>query len=126
MASSTTGNSDHPHQSTPAPVAADLVGRAGLHAKLDAGRHLPLTLVAAPAGYGKSTAITQWLEEEKVPSAWVSVDEGDSDLRVLLSHLVAAIHTLSPKASRDIGAWTDASEMPSIATLSGSLGDAMQ
>jgi LuxR family maltose regulon positive regulatory protein len=108
------------------PVAADLVCRAGLHAKLDAGRHLPLALVAASARYGKSTAITHWLEEKKVPSACVSLDEKDSALRVFLSCLVAAIHTLSPKACRDTAAWTDASEMPSIATLSGSLGQDTQ
>ena len=49
------------------PVAADLVYCAGLHAKLDAGRHLPLTLVANPAGFGKRTAITHWLKEDNAP-----------------------------------------------------------
>jgi ATP/maltotriose-dependent transcriptional regulator MalT len=104
------------------PVAAELVCHARLHAKLDAEYHLLLTLVAAPAGYDNSATITQGF----VPSAWVSLGEGDSDLRVFLSCLVTAIRTLSPNACRDTAEWTDALAMPSIATLSEAFGDDMQ
>ena len=62
------------------PEPEDLVCRQALHERLDAGLKLPLTLVAAPAGYGKSTAVAHWLEELDRPSAWVSLDEGAGDL----------------------------------------------
>ncbi len=42
------------------PLAPDLVAREPLVARLEAGRQLPLTLVSAPAGYGKSTVVSQW------------------------------------------------------------------
>ncbi len=60
------------------PVAVDIVCRENLHQRLNAGLHLPLTLVAAPAGYGKSTAVAHWLEQLDIPSAWISLDEGES------------------------------------------------
>jgi LuxR family maltose regulon positive regulatory protein len=99
------------------PVAADLFCRAVPHVKLDAGRHLPLTLVSSPAGYGNCTVTTHWLGERSVPLARVSLYEGDSDFRIFLSYLVAAIRTFSPKAG-DTAARTDASETHLTATLS--------
>ena len=44
------------------PVAEDIMCRVSLHQRLEAGLALPLTLVSAPAGYGKSTLISHWLE----------------------------------------------------------------
>ncbi len=66
------------------PVAADIVWRRRLHSRLDEGRHRPLTLVSAPAGYGKSTLVSHWLETLDEPCAWLSLDEADGDLRVFL------------------------------------------
>jgi LuxR family maltose regulon positive regulatory protein len=60
-------------------VAPDVVCRTALHERLNAGLELPLTLVSAPAGYGKSTLISHWLEKRNVPLAWVSLDGRDSD-----------------------------------------------
>jgi ATP/maltotriose-dependent transcriptional regulator MalT len=44
----------------------------------------PLTLVSAPAGYGKSILISSWLDTSKRPGAWLSLDENDNDLRRFL------------------------------------------
>src|SRR4051794_2365560 len=44
------------------------------------GADSPLTVVCAPAGYGKSTLVTQWLIEAGIPIAWVSLDSYDNDL----------------------------------------------
>jgi LuxR family maltose regulon positive regulatory protein len=57
-----------------------------------------LILVSAPAGYGKTTALGQWLEDCDCPSAWLSLDAGDSDLGVFLTYLVGAIQTVFPDA----------------------------
>ena len=58
----------------------------------------PLTLVSAPAGYGKSTLISCWLEAVDCPTAWLSLDERDNELGVFLSYFLAAIETIFPGA----------------------------
>ncbi len=62
-----------------------------MHAMADAIRR-PVTLVAAPAGYGKTTVVAQGLQGEACPdSAWVSLDPGDNDPARLWSHVAAAL-----------------------------------
>lgn len=61
-------------------IPINLVSRPRLIAWLDERRQCPLTLVSAPAGYGKSTLISSWLDTCKYPSAWLSLDEQDNDL----------------------------------------------
>jgi len=80
------------------PTTRDVVGRAELYERLEEGRHLPLTLVSAPAGYGKTTLVGHWLESRPGPSAWLSLDETENDPRTLLSYLVAAVRTIFPEA----------------------------
>ena len=73
------------------------VARPRLIARLDttlrAGHRL--TVVSAPAGFGKTTLLTDWLAHvdqlAHVPVAWLSLDDGDNDLTRLLTHLVAAL-----------------------------------
>jgi LuxR family maltose regulon positive regulatory protein len=103
------------------PVAADIVCRPALHARLDAGRRVPLSLTAAPAGYGKSTVVSHWLETCGYPSAWLSLDETDSDLRVFVSYLVAAVQTVYPTACQDTLLQLQADELPSTKRLGGLL-----
>jgi LuxR family maltose regulon positive regulatory protein len=57
------------------------------------------TLISAPAGYGKTTLLTQWLEAEEVslPFAWVSVDEQDNDPVRLWMHMVEALRQVVPE-----------------------------
>jgi ATP/maltotriose-dependent transcriptional regulator MalT len=56
-----------------------------------------VTLISAPAGYGKSTLASRWVAACDFPSGWVSLDESDSDLRIFLSYVLAAIRSLFPK-----------------------------
>jgi len=70
-------------------VAPDCVRRERLLARLEAGRGLPLTLVSAPAGYGKSTLVAQWQETTNTPSAWLTCDEADSHDRRSGEHATA-------------------------------------
>jgi LuxR family transcriptional regulator, maltose regulon positive regulatory protein len=67
-------------------------------------RHRKITLVSAPAGYGKSTLLAQWLraEEAGMSIAWVSLDEQDDDPLRLWRHIVAALHLAAPES--DFGA----------------------
>ena len=100
------------------PVTADLVCRTGLHAKLDAGLRLPLTLVSAPAGYGKSTLLSHCLEVGGGSSAWLSLDEADSDIRVFCSYFVAAVRTVFPDACRETLDVLGSGELPPTSVLS--------
>ena len=51
----------------------------------------PLLLVCAPAGYGKSIALTEWVEADPRPSAWLQLDAADNDPVVLLGYLALAL-----------------------------------
>lgn len=53
-----------------------------------------LTLIAAPAGFGKTTVIREWISAGEIPAAWISLDEGDGDPIRFLSYLVVALQTL--------------------------------
>src|SRR5260221_11069343 len=53
-----------------------------------------LTLVSAPAGFGKTTLLAQWLAESGTPAAWVSLGPQDNDPTSFLSYLIAALQTL--------------------------------
>ena len=55
-----------------------------------------LTLVSAPAGFGKTTLIGEWVAGCGRPVAWLSLDEGDSDPRRFLTYLIAALQTVAP------------------------------
>ena len=82
-------------------VSDDLVLRPHLLDRLNRGLDRKLTLVSAPAGFGKTTLVASWLESCHRPSAWFSLDESDNDLFLFLSYLVAAIRTLFPRACGD-------------------------
>ncbi|HRF49189.1 MAG TPA: hypothetical protein PLC98_16270, partial [Anaerolineales bacterium] len=69
-----------------------LVGR--LQRGLAAGR--PLTLVSAPAGYGKTTLVAAWLAGSERPHAWLRLDPADDEPGRFLLHLVAALRCLEP------------------------------
>jgi LuxR family maltose regulon positive regulatory protein len=59
-----------------------------------------LILIAAPAGFGKTTLLAQWLAESPERRvAWLALDAGDADLRVFLTHVAAAVHTVEPDAA---------------------------
>jgi len=103
------------------PVAGDLVHRKELLARLDAGCHLPLTLVSAPAGYGKSTLISHWLETCDLPSAWLSLDENDSDIRLFLTYVLATIRTLFPETGGETENLIRSGELPPVSVLAGFL-----
>lgn len=72
------------------PLRSSLVPRPRLIAKLDAGLAGRLTLISAPAGYGKTTLVAEWLQAGERLAAWLSLDEGDNDPRRLLAYLLAA------------------------------------
>ncbi len=78
------------------PVRRELVARPHLFARLDESLSGKLTLVSAPAGYGKTTLLSAWSRQLGLPVAWLSLDEGDNDPARFLGHLCASIEAAVP------------------------------
>ena len=55
-----------------------------------------LTFILAPAGYGKTTLLSTWLDTCHVPDAWLSLDEHDNDLAVFITGLAEALQRILP------------------------------
>jgi ATP/maltotriose-dependent transcriptional regulator MalT len=83
-----------------------VVARPRLEARLDPRRLPALTLVSAPAGFGKTTLVAEWLDTagRQAAVAWVSLDRGDNDPRLLWSSVVAALRA----SAAEVGDGTEA------------------
>ena len=106
-------------------ISDDIVIRTHLINRLEKNRKKPLTLVSAPAGYGKSILISSWLEEVKCLYAWVSLDEEHNDLRLFLGYFVAAVHQIFPEKLQTIEPYLKASELPPLSIISQDLINAL-
>jgi LuxR family maltose regulon positive regulatory protein len=73
----------------------NVVSRPRLIERLNEGLHGKLTLISAPAGFGKTTLVSQWLAGCGRPAAWLSLDEGENDPARFLTYLVAALQTIA-------------------------------
>jgi LuxR family maltose regulon positive regulatory protein len=84
------------------PPRPEAVPRSRLIERLDDGLHRKLTLVSAPAGFGKTTLLGEWAATLPRPAAWLSLDEGDNDPTRFLSYLVAALRTIAPNMGEGV------------------------
>lgn len=78
------------------------VSRPRLIAQLNACLEKSLTLISAPAGYGKTTLVSSWLAECKIPSAWLSLDDGDNDPIRFLQNILAVLQKNIPAIQPDL------------------------
>ncbi len=85
------------------PLRPSLVPRPHLIEKLNTGLRRKLTLISAPAGFGKTTLVSEWIQQCEHAIAWVSLDKGDNDPARFLAYFVAALHKIAP----DIGEFAD-------------------
>jgi LuxR family maltose regulon positive regulatory protein len=78
------------------PLRPNLVPRSQLIERLNQGLPLghKLTLISAPAGFGKTTLVSEWVAGNERTAAWLSLDEGDNDPIRFLTYLVAALQTI--------------------------------
>ncbi len=77
------------------PPRPKIVLRPRLIERLNEGMHCKLALISAPAGFGKTTLVSEWAAVCDRPVAWLSLDEGDNDPTSFLTYLVAALQTLA-------------------------------
>lgn len=105
------------------PPRPQLVSRPRLVDRLNHGLRLPhgfgrpLTLISAPAGFGKTTLVSHWLAENArhdpaLRVSWLSLDEGDNDLARFLTYLVTAFQRLAPPAGAGLLELLEASPPP--------------
>jgi LuxR family maltose regulon positive regulatory protein len=79
-------------------LPTDVIRRRRLLDLLQAGTEQPLILVSAPAGYGKTTLVNDWLSTLDAPCAWLALDEFDDSLPDFVAYLCAAVATAVPHA----------------------------
>ncbi len=76
------------------PIRSNYVSRPRLIEELNAGLRRKLTLVSAPAGFGKTTLLSDWANQNTLAAAWVSIDEGDNDLACFLTYLISSLQMI--------------------------------
>ena len=76
-----------------------------------------LTLVSAPAGFGKSTLVSEWIVNSGSPAAWLSLDENDNDVARFLVYVISALQTISPKLGMDLVDALQSPQTPSTASI---------
>ncbi len=79
------------------PPRSKIVLRPRLVERLNEGMHCKLILISAPAGFGKTTLVSEWLGVCERQVAWLSLDEGDNDPARFISYLVKALQTIKAK-----------------------------
>jgi len=113
------------------PLRTTVVTRPRLMEKLAAGGHCPLTLISAPAGFGKTTLVTEWItgstptpESTRHPPpatrnqvAWLSLDEEDDDPTRFWTYFVAALQTIKREVGGALLALLQSPQSPPIKTL---------
>jgi LuxR family maltose regulon positive regulatory protein len=81
------------------PIRPELVPRPRLVERLDTRLDRKLTLVSAPAGFGKTTLLGEWasnVDRRKADMAWLSLDDGDNDPARFWAYVIAALQTVRP------------------------------
>lgn len=93
------------------------VMRPRLIERLNAGLHGKLTLVSAPAGFGKTTLVAEWIANDARKASWLSLDDGDSDPVRFFAYTIAALQTIEPKIGVGILKLLESPQPPPIDSL---------
>jgi LuxR family maltose regulon positive regulatory protein len=76
------------------PPRKDLVSRPRLLDALRQGSISKLTMISAPAGYGKTTLLSEWIDLQGMPFGWLSLDSGDNDIDRFQAYLIASLSSI--------------------------------
>src|SRR2546428_12014268 len=100
------------------PLRPHVVIRPRLIERLNEGLHRKLILISAPAGFGKTTLVREWVEGIERPTAWLSLDEGENDPTRFLTYLVAALQTIAATIGEGVlGALQSPHPPPTVSIL---------
>ncbi|GHO47577.1 LuxR C-terminal-related transcriptional regulator [Ktedonospora formicarum] len=95
----------------------NIVIRPRLIERLNEGLYHKLTLISAPAGFGKTTLVSAWAASIERAVAWLSLDEGENDPTGFLTYLIAALQTIVPTIGEGVLHALQASQPPPLETL---------
>jgi LuxR family maltose regulon positive regulatory protein len=84
------------------PRRANLVQRPRLEQSLEDGLKRKLTLISAPAGFGKTTLLSDWFHQNETPVVWLSLDRNDNDLTHYLTHLITGLQEIDATIGKAI------------------------
>ncbi len=102
-----------------------LINRPYLLGRLDQGLRHKLILVSAPAGFGKTTLVSQWLAAAGQPAGWLSLDAGDNQPVQFLRYLCAAVRRSVPQACATLHDLLATLHLPELDYLADLLVDAL-
>ena len=107
------------------PIQPSLVRRPRLVELLENGYQAGkrVTLVSAPAGFGKTTILREWIKttEPEKPFGWLSLDDGDNNPVRFLVYLISAIQTVNQEIGQTILASLNSSQIPPLLELAETL-----
>lgn len=90
-----------------------LVKRSHLIQQLNEGINRKLTLISAPAGFGKTTLVSEWVADCKRPAAWLTLDDGENDVIRFLSYLIASLQTIDVNIGKQLLGMMQSVQLPS-------------
>ena len=96
------------------PPPSNLVFRPRLIEKLNQGIESKVTLISAPAGFGKTTLLSEYAASCDLPLAWYSLDDGDNDPVLFITYLISALQTIEQNIGKGILNLLDLSQPSSI------------
>ena len=76
------------------PLHVSVISRPRLVRRLDEGLDCKLSLIAAPPGFGKTTLVSNWIQQKNIPSSWFSIDETDNDPLQFLTCMITALQNI--------------------------------
>lgn len=98
-------------------ASSHLLSRPRLFQRLDRGLERPLTILAAPAGFGKTTSLCTWLQHAPTPAAWVSLDAGDDEPIQFWTYVLTALESAHPGVATTPLAMLQLPHPPPLATV---------
>jgi LuxR family maltose regulon positive regulatory protein len=98
-------------------LQSEIVARSQLVQQLNAGLLRTATLISAPAGFGKTTLLREWITDQDLEVAWFSIDQGDNDPIRFWAYVVAALQCIEPDLGEHIFAALQTPQPPSIDSL---------
>jgi LuxR family maltose regulon positive regulatory protein len=99
------------------PRRSDWVRRPHLLEKLKKSREATVILVSAPPGFGKTALLSEWIDQSKIPAAWLSLDPSDNDPARFLRYLISALQSIEKDIGRTALAELQSPQLPELDVL---------